>query len=609
MNWNRLLILSDQKLFKMGVPFTKQQRYMKGKVPLKYWQEDMWPEMEDLLLKLNIDQQKGQDLFLAFCAMDTDAGGTVDIEECFAYLGGTRTRFTERIWHKEGKINEEGEYEEGLNFKEFAIVCWNYCTMSVSQLARSIFEIFDLEPADELERADIEAMYRMMYDCEEHDEYYVRKLPFNKKSDTIGRIEFCDYVSKDRHIIQPAVDYQKRLRSKMGGFLMWENLAGFRRRMFMVYDTQSKTTVEAVLNIINSEDPNRKARKMAADRILEEKRLMAEAKAAAEAEEQRAIERAKEEEARKREMAAEDRFMKLYWLALDQKRAEFEDDEFLVDDAWRRKEARLELYALLDSYQKASDEYWSKMDVKDLDLMIGTDADHDARFKDLLKTPDGKVTVEYTTLRLFFARKDQEFEQMKKQHAANSKLKGHLVVQDSQIEIGKKIERVLTNRALIAAGALKSKAKAAQLRVVEFSEESKLMKQLGSKAEIKQAHDDACEEIREELKKVTISKAETHIQERRKEREMDLKRVNFELATCYGSRITQWEYLWDRPNEKYVYVNTDTMEVVHAKTAICEMCDAFFDQSDKHCKQCNAGRSTKNQLLYRPLGFKDIRID
>ena len=148
----------------MGVTFAKQQRYMKGKVPMKYWQEDMWPDIEDLFLKLHIDQQKGVDLFLAFCAMDTDAGGTVDLDECFAYLGGVRTKYTERIWFKEGHINEEGEYEEGLSFREFAIVCWNYCTMSAAQMARSIFEIFDVEGADELERADVEAMYRLMYD-------------------------------------------------------------------------------------------------------------------------------------------------------------------------------------------------------------------------------------------------------------------------------------------------------------------------------------------------------------------------------------------------------------------------------------------------------------
>ena len=35
--------------------------------------------------------------------------------------------------------------------------------------------------AGELEKADIEALYRMLYDCDEHDEYYVKQLPFSEE--------------------------------------------------------------------------------------------------------------------------------------------------------------------------------------------------------------------------------------------------------------------------------------------------------------------------------------------------------------------------------------------------------------------------------------------
>lgn len=93
------------------------------------------------------------------------------------------------------------------------------------------------------------------------------------------------------------------------------------------------------------------------------------------------------------------------------------------------------------------------------------------------------------------------------------------------------------------------------------------------------------------------------------ERRKNYKRLDFELATMYGSRITRWEYLRDSVNDKNVYVNLDTLEIIHAKTAICELCDRIWDQSDLHCKGCNAPRSANNQRWYRPLGFKDIRID
>jgi hypothetical protein len=334
-----------------------------------------------------------------------------------------------------------------------------------------------------------------------------------------------------------------------------------------------------------------------------------EAKEAAAQEELRALERLQAEEKRRKEMAAEDRFLKLYWVALDEKRHLFEAEEFLVDDSWKRREKRLELYDLFDSYIGASDEYWDKKDAKELELMKGTDEDHEARFKDLMKTPDGKVTFEFTRIKIAFKLKNEEFNEKLSKSNASSKSKQHISLLDYQIELEKKIDRLMNNRALIAAGALKSKLKAASIRPVDFIDETKFTKSLLSKADDVKCRELARIEVWNDTKMNAISKAEAFIDRRKTDRAMDLKRVEFELATTYGSRITQWELCWDRPNEKYVYVNTDTLEVIHHKSAICEQCDTIFDQSDKKCKGCDAGRSTKNQLLYRPLGFKDIRID
>lgn len=596
----------------MGGAFTKKQRYMKGKVPEKYWAEDMWPKVEELFEKWHIDRNKGLDLFLAFCAMDADAGGTVDLEECFDYLGGRRTKFTERIWHSEPKINEDGEWEDGLNFEEFAVVCWNYCTIAPLYMAKMVFEIFDVESAGELEKADIEALYRMLYDCDEHDEYYVNQLPFSEE-ETITKERFSSYVATNRHIIQPCLDYQRRLRGKFGGFILWETLAGHRKRQFLVYDEKSATMEEAIIAIVKAEDPNRKMRKLEADRALAEAKAVAEAEANAAAEELRAIERAKEEEARKAELSAEDRFMKLHWMALDTLRDKFEQTEYLVEDAWSRHEAKQDLYDTLDRFEEASKEYWEVKDEKELELQIGTEDDHTARYTDLMKTAEGRQEREYTVYEHALKDKLAKLEAARKAKTRNGIVPPKTTAEnDIDIAIGeieKKKQRIIQNRILIAAGALKSKVKAAQIRPVDFKDEKKLMKKYCNKAEIQAAEEMAKEEIFQATKGKTIASAEEFIRKRKGERALDLKRVEFELATTYGSRITRWEFCWDRENEKNVYVNLDTLEVIHMKTAICEKCDTIFDQSDKKCKGCDSLRSAKNQALYRPLGYKDIRID
>lgn len=62
----------------------------------------------------------------------------------------------------------------------------------------------------------------------------------------------------------------------------------------------------------------------------------------------------------------------------------------------------------------------------------------------------------------------------------------------------------------------------------------------------------------------------------------------------------------DKDNRRMVYVSVDTGQQRHAKTAICELCDAIFVQHEMKCDDCGAFRSAKNTKLFRPLGFKDI---
>jgi hypothetical protein len=80
----------------------------------------------------------------------------------------------------------------------------------------------------------------------------------------------------------------------------------------------------------------------------------------------------------------------------------------------------------------------------------------------------------------------------------------------------------------------------------------------------------------------------------------------FDVMMNYGSRITRWEYVLEKDSNKYYYVNLDTLEMKHPKTAICEYCDAVIIPNELQCDNCLKFRSPKNKLLYRPLGTKDL---
>ena len=107
-------------------------RYIGGKVPQKYFSEEMWPKSEEYLRKLSIDESRGFELFKIFCKIDTDQSASLDVDECMAYFGGRRTRFTERVFD----TIEIGNEKEGLNFVDFAFTMWNFCTLNSAGLAR-----------------------------------------------------------------------------------------------------------------------------------------------------------------------------------------------------------------------------------------------------------------------------------------------------------------------------------------------------------------------------------------------------------------------------------------------------------------------------------------
>ena len=58
--------------------------------------------------KWHIDRNKGLDLFLAFCAMDADAGGTVDLEEFIATAkaGDDKMELTMLFHFMDGSLND-----------------------------------------------------------------------------------------------------------------------------------------------------------------------------------------------------------------------------------------------------------------------------------------------------------------------------------------------------------------------------------------------------------------------------------------------------------------------------------------------------------------------
>ena len=64
----------------------------------------------------------------------------MSVEEFHQYLGVPQTKFSERVF---GIIDLDGSGE--LDFLEFAVGVWNYCTYDTRLITKLAFDIFDID--------------------------------------------------------------------------------------------------------------------------------------------------------------------------------------------------------------------------------------------------------------------------------------------------------------------------------------------------------------------------------------------------------------------------------------------------------------------------------
>jgi hypothetical protein len=139
--------------------------------------------------------------------------------------------------------------------------------------------------------------------------------------------------------------------------------------------------------------------------------------------------------------------------------------------------------------------------------------------------------------------------------------------------------------------------------------ESAILHKYSKPNDLAQFNNQADDYLRLKRREAFIKSTNDTLAAERVERERNFIRIEFDLASNYGSRITRWENVFNTANEKLVYMNVDTLEMIHRNSAICEKCDSLIVQYDVACLTCKFPRSAKNSRLYRPLGAKDIRVD
>mmetsp|Transcript_1667 Transcript_1667/g.1818 ORF Transcript_1667/g.1818 Transcript_1667/m.1818 type:complete len:586 (-) Transcript_1667:2577-4334(-) len=576
------------------------KRFEGGKLPFKHWNEDIWPSIEDLYDKFNLDQSGGYEIFKAYISIAEDNARNVTSQQCQEFFGGRITNYTKRVffhigtWDQQNDtfLEKSNESKDKLTFEDFTILIWNYCSYSALHLSRQLFEIYDVSMTNQLERPDLESMYRMMYDCDTHEEWCIAKFPLDIKG-LIDKKSFIQHCSKQKHLIQPAINFQRRIRNKTGGVLYWGSFETSRRKLFAIQDHDCTTLEDALRSIVLLGDRTKTFKKAAAEKSLAIQKL----KFRQEAEQrEKEFQEALELERLEEEGIARDDDWKVQnsWNQYKRSLADFEGDFFSTDEVWLRNDVRSELFDMLDHAVEESRLYWVDKDEEDRTLTEGTVTDHEARLKVYLAKLEGTMHFKYELIKNVLEALVDDINEAKSKRG--------------------KSKYTQTSKELSICGALNvinNTNHTAKLRYGQkfLQEEELIAKKYGTKTHFDVAEKKAHEDLYVFHKNKVIFELTLHQENQAMIRKKEHRVAQYELVHTYGARLSRWEYVYDNYTERMVYINMDTLAVIHRNSGICENCDNVIPQADEICKKCESKRSTKNSKLYRPYGYQDICVD
>ena len=161
-------------------------------------------------------------LFKVFQQIDADGSGEVDIVEFLNYFRLKRTKFSKRAFLL---MDEDGS--GALDFREFVVATYNYCTVSADALTLFAFDLYDDDASGFI---DGEEMTRMVKDIwgngYKHSIYSLKILDLlARKIDVqISHEAFDRFAKKHPAMLFPAFQMQKTLQRRIVGLGFWHRL-------------------------------------------------------------------------------------------------------------------------------------------------------------------------------------------------------------------------------------------------------------------------------------------------------------------------------------------------------------------------------------------------
>jgi Ca2+-binding EF-hand superfamily protein len=115
-------------------------------------------EWDKTFRALRITRDELHEFYKQFEKVDLERCGSLDIVEFLTMIDVFKTPFNERVFH----LFDE-DRSGRINFFEFVISIWNYCSLTKVTLAMFAFDLFDRRSSGFLDREDVDEMFVSIY--------------------------------------------------------------------------------------------------------------------------------------------------------------------------------------------------------------------------------------------------------------------------------------------------------------------------------------------------------------------------------------------------------------------------------------------------------------
>ena len=189
----------------------------------KKWNKTVAP-LRPTFESLGLKEDDVARLHEQFLRIDKDGSGTIELWEMLDHLDLKRNRFAKRVF---AIFDVDGSNE--IDFREFVVALWQYCTLGRAQLIMFAFDLYDRDSSGAIDFEEFNTMLKELYGRRYAKNQIALNLlrhinELNKRHDTeeVDVETFAAFVKSHPALLQPAFSMQQTLRERILGGAWWD---------------------------------------------------------------------------------------------------------------------------------------------------------------------------------------------------------------------------------------------------------------------------------------------------------------------------------------------------------------------------------------------------